>query len=93
MVSTTKDKTKAAIASSLSAKTYNLEIIKKIIQPRGIFIPTYNSTEINEDILNFRLPNTFLYHQLYQLSIPQFGLTKSIFYSMIYNYKMFLYYK
>ena len=28
MVSITKDKTKAAIASSLSAETYNLEIIK-----------------------------------------------------------------
>ena len=32
MVSIAKDKTKAAIASSLSAKTYNLEIIKKNIE-------------------------------------------------------------
>ncbi len=32
MVSKTKDKTKGAIASSLSAKTYNLEIIKKNIE-------------------------------------------------------------
>ena len=32
MVSITKDKTKAAIASSLSAKTYNLEILKKNIE-------------------------------------------------------------
>ena len=32
MVSKIKDKTKAAIASSLSAKTYNLEIIKKNIE-------------------------------------------------------------
>ncbi len=32
MVSKTKDKTKAAIASSLSAKTYNLEIIKQNIE-------------------------------------------------------------
>ena len=32
MVSKNKDKTKAAIASSLSAKTYNLEIIKKNIE-------------------------------------------------------------
>ena len=32
MVSSTKDKTKAAIASSLSAKTYKLEIIKKNIE-------------------------------------------------------------
>ena len=30
MVSTSQDRTKAAIASSLSAKTYNLEILKKI---------------------------------------------------------------
>ena len=32
MISKTKDKTKAAIASSLSAKTYSLEIIKKNIE-------------------------------------------------------------
>ena len=32
MISKTKDKTKAAIASSLSAETYNLEIIKKNIE-------------------------------------------------------------
>ena len=32
MISKTQDKTKAAIASSLSAKTYNLEIIKKNIE-------------------------------------------------------------
>jgi len=32
MISKVKDKTKAAIASSLSAKTYNLEIIKKNIE-------------------------------------------------------------
>ena len=32
MISKNKDKAKAAIASSLSAKTYNLEIIKKNIE-------------------------------------------------------------
>ena len=32
MVSKSKDKTKAAIASSLSAKTYNLEIVKNNIE-------------------------------------------------------------
>ncbi len=32
MVSTSQDRTKAAIASSLSAKTYNLEILKKNIE-------------------------------------------------------------
>ena len=32
MVATSKDRTKAAIASSLSAKTYNLEILKKNIE-------------------------------------------------------------
>ena len=38
MVSNSKDKTKAAIASSLSATTYNLEIIKKNIEnERGNF--------------------------------------------------------
>ena len=29
----------------------SLNLIKKIIQPRGVFIPTYNSREISEDIL------------------------------------------
>ena len=39
----------------------SLNLIKKIIQPRGIFIPTYNSTEINEDILNSVTGYFFLY--------------------------------
>ena len=38
MVSTTKNKTKAAIASSLSAKTYNLEIIKKILKMKKVIL-------------------------------------------------------
>ena len=37
MVSKNQDKTKAAIASSLSAKTYNLEIIRKNIEMRLVF--------------------------------------------------------
>jgi trk system potassium uptake protein TrkH len=39
----------------------SLNLIKKIIQPRGIFIPTYNSREINEDILNSVTGYFFLY--------------------------------
>ena len=34
----TKDKTKAAIASSLSAKTYSLEIIKKNIENEKVIL-------------------------------------------------------
>ena len=33
----------------------------KIIQPRGIFIPTYNSSEISEEILNSVTGYFFLY--------------------------------
>ena len=39
----------------------SLNLIKKIIQPRGIFIPTYNSAEINEEILNSVTGYFFLY--------------------------------
>ena len=39
----------------------SLNLINKIIQPRGIFIPTYNSREINEDILNSVTGYFFLY--------------------------------
>ncbi len=39
----------------------SLNLIKKIIQPRGVFIPTYNSREISEDILNSVTGYFFLY--------------------------------
>ena len=39
----------------------SLNLIKKIIQPRGVFIPTYNSREISEDILTSVTGYFFLY--------------------------------
>ena len=39
----------------------SLNIIKKIIQPRGVFIPTYNQREISEDILNSVTGYFFIY--------------------------------
>ena len=39
----------------------SLNLIKKIIQPRGVFIPMYNSREISEDILTSVTGYFFLY--------------------------------
>ncbi len=39
----------------------SLTLIKKIIQPRGVFIPTYNNSEISEDILTSVTGYFFLY--------------------------------
>ena len=39
----------------------SLNLIKKIIQPRGVFIPTYNSREVSEDILTSVTGYFFLY--------------------------------
>ena len=39
----------------------SLTLIKKIIQPRGVFIPTFNSREIGEDVLNSVTGFFFLY--------------------------------
>ena len=56
-------------SSSCGLKIFRIQIllrssftlIKKIIQPRGIFIPTYNSNEISEEILNSVTGYFFLY--------------------------------
>ena len=56
-------------SSSCGLKVFRIQIllrssitlIKKIIQPRGIFIPTYNSSEISEEILNSVTGYFFLY--------------------------------
>ncbi len=56
-------------SSSCGLKIFRIQIllkssstlIKKIIQPRGIFIPTYNSAEINEEILSSVTGYFFLY--------------------------------
>lgn len=39
----------------------SLNLIKKIIQPRGVFIPTYNQREISEDVLASVTGYFFLY--------------------------------
>ena len=39
----------------------SLTLIKKIIQPRGVFIPTYNTREISEDVLTSVTGYFFLY--------------------------------
>ncbi len=43
--------------------SYN--IVKKIIQPRGVFIPTFNSKEISEDVLNSVTGFFFLYMTIF----------------------------
>ncbi|MAI76456.1 MAG: hypothetical protein CBC25_04575 [Pelagibacteraceae bacterium TMED65] len=56
-------------SSSCGLKIFRVQIliksavtlIKKIIQPRGVFIPTYNDREISEDVLNSVTGYFFLY--------------------------------
>ena len=43
----------------------SLNLIKKIIQPRGVFIPTFNSREIGEDVLNSVTGFFFLYMSVF----------------------------
>ena len=45
----------------------SLKLIKKIIQPRGVFIPTFNSREIGEDVLNSVTGFFFLYMSVFGL--------------------------
>ena len=62
-------------SSSCGLKIFRIQIllrssttlIKKIIQPRGIFIPTYNSSEISEEILNSVTGYFFLYLLIFGL--------------------------
>ena len=56
-------------SSSCGLKIFRIQIlvksastlIKKIIQPRGVFIPTYNDREISDDVLNSVTGYFFLY--------------------------------
>ncbi len=56
-------------SSSCGLKVFRIQIlikssvtlIKKIIQPRGVFLPTYNSREISEDVLSSVTGYFFLY--------------------------------
>ena len=59
----------AQVPLSCSLKIFRLQIliksslnlVKKIIQPRGVFIPSYNSREISEEILTSVTGYFFIY--------------------------------
>ena len=89
MVSKTRDKTKAAIASSLSAKTYNLEIIKKnienekgnltrfLIMGKNISQPEFgNKKYITSFLFKLKSKPAALYHSLGGFAINGVNLTK-----------------
>ena len=89
MVSKTKDKTKAAIASSLSAKTYNLEIIKKnienekgnltrfLIMGKNISQPEFgNKNYITSFLFKLKSKPAALYQSLGGFAINGVNLTK-----------------
>ena len=89
MVSKTKDKTKAAIASSLSAKTYNLEIIKKnienekgnltrfLIMGKNISQPEFgNKKYITSFLFKLKSKPSALYQSLGGFAINGVNLTK-----------------
>ena len=93
MVSKTKDRTKAAIASSLSAKTYNLEIIKKnienekgnltrfLIMGKNISQPEFgNKKYITSFLFKLKSKPAALYQSLGGFAINGVNLTK------LYNY-------
>ncbi len=89
MVSKTKDKTKAAIASSLSAKTYNLEIVKKnienekgnltrfLIMGKNISQPEFgNKKYITSFLFKLKSKPAALYQSLGGFAINGVNLTK-----------------
>ena len=89
MVSKTQDKTKAAIASSLSAKTYNLEIIKKnienekgnltrfLIMGKNISQPEFgNKKYITSFLFKLKSKPAALYQSLGGFAINGVNLTK-----------------
>ncbi len=89
MVSKTKDKTKAAIASLLSAKTYNLEIIKKnienekgnqtrfLIMGKNISQPEFgNKKYITSFLFKLKSKPAALYQSLGGFAINGVNLTK-----------------
>ena len=89
MVSKTKDKTNAALASSLSAKTYNLEIIKKnienekgnltrfLIMGKNISQPEFgNKKYITSFLFKLKSKPAALYQSLGGFAINGVNLTK-----------------
>ena len=89
MVSKSKDKTKAAIASSLSAKTYNLEVIKEnienekgnltrfLIMGKNISQPEYGKKKyITSFLFKLKSKPAALYQSLGGFAINGVNLTK-----------------
>ena len=89
MVSISKDRTKAAIASSLSAKTYNLEILKKnienengnltrfLIMGKNILQPEYGKKKyITSFLFKLKSKPAALYQSLGGFAINGVNLTK-----------------
>jgi len=89
MVSKNKDKTKAAIASSLSAKTYKLEIIEKnienekgnltrfLIMGKNVFQPEFvNKKYITSFLFKLKSKPAALYQSLGGFAINGVNLTK-----------------
>ena len=89
MVSTSQDRTKAAIASSLSAKTYNLEILKKnienengnltrfLIMGKNILQPEYGKKKyITSFLFKLKSKPAALYQSLGGFAINGVNLTK-----------------
>ena len=89
MVSTSQDRTKAAIASSLSAKTYNLEILKKniendngnltrfLIMGKNISQPEYGRKKyITSFLFKLKSKPAALYQSLGGFAINGVNLTK-----------------
>ena len=89
MVSTSQDRTKAAIASSLSAKTYNLEILKKniendngnltrfLIMGKNISQPEYGKKKyITSFLFKLKSKPAALYQSLGGFAINGVNLTK-----------------
>ena len=89
MVATSKDRTKAAIASSLSAKTYNLEILKKnienengnltrfLVMGKNVFQPEYDKKKyITSFLFKLKSKPAALYQSLGGFAINGVNLTK-----------------
>ena len=89
MVATSKDRTKAAIASSLSAKTYNLEILKKnienengnltrfLVMGKDIIQPEFGSKKyITSFLFKLKSKPAALYQSLGGFAINGVNLTK-----------------
>ena len=89
MISKTKDKTKAAIASSLSAKTYNLEVIKNnienekgnltrfLVMGKNVYQPDFGDKKyITTFLFKLKSKPAALYQSLAGFALNSVNLTK-----------------